>query len=152
GLLVLGAAGAVLSFMVATGAGLHVIVPVLVGAVGAMLVWQQYDRGGRSSPHSVFDWDRVTAGGTLVVVGLAVWVLGQVAFAARRSSLPAVIATLVCVALLSVPVGLRLWRSLEEAGAVRIREPERSDIASHLHESVLQTLAQLQKRPADPGH
>src|SRR5699024_9331735 len=150
GLLVLGAAGAGLSFMVAAAAGLHVIVLVLVVAVGAMLVWQQYDRGGRSSPHSVFDWDRVTAGATLVVVGLAVVVLGQVEFAALRSSLLAVIATLVGVALLSVPVGLRLWRSLEEERAARIRESERSDIASQLHDSVLQTLALIQKRSDDP--
>lgn len=147
----LGLAGSVLSFMVTTTTGLHVIVPVLIVALGAGLVWQQYDGGGRVAPRSVFDWARVTAGATLVVVGLAVVVLGQVEFAALRSSILAVLATLVGVALLSVPVGLRLWRSLEEERAARIREAERSDIASHLHDSVLQTLALIQKRSDDPA-
>ncbi|MEW1937255.1 PspC domain-containing protein [Dietzia maris] len=150
-LAVVAVAGAVLSFMVTTATGLSVIVPVLVVALGAGLVWQQYDGGGRVAPRSVFDWARVTAGATLVVVGLAVVVLGQVEFAALRSSLLAVVASLVGVGLLSVPVGLRLWRSLEEERAARIRESERSDIASHLHDSVLQTLALIQKRSDDPG-
>lgn len=148
-LLVVGAVASVLSFMFATATGLNVIVPVLVVAVGAMLVWQQYDRGGKMSPRSVFDWARVTAGATLVVVGLAMVVLGQVEFAALRSSLLAVAVTLVGVGLLSVPVGLRLWRSLEVERAARIRESERIDIASHLHDSVLQTLTLIQKRSDD---
>ncbi|QGW23908.1 PspC family two component system sensor kinase [Dietzia sp. DQ12-45-1b] len=150
-LAVVAVVGSVLSFMVTTATGLHVIVPVLIVALGAGLVWQQYDGGGRVAPRSVFDWARVTAGATLVVVGLAVVVLGQVEFAALRSSFLAVLATLVGVALLSVPVGLRLWRSLEEERAARIRESERSDIASHLHDSVLQTLALIQKRSDDPA-
>ncbi|WP_081477191.1 ATP-binding protein [Dietzia alimentaria] len=150
-LLALAVVGAMTSIMAATATGLHVLVPVLVVAVGVVLVWQQYDGGGRVAPRSVFGWARVTAGATLVVIGLAVVVLGQVELAALRSSLLAVVATLVGVGLLSVPVGLRLWRSLEEERAARVRETERSNIASHLHDSVLQTLALIQKRSEDPG-
>ena len=150
-LLAVGVVGAVLSVMAATATAWHVLVPVLVVAVGAMLVWQQYDRGEKAVPRSSLDWARVTAGATLVVVGLAVVVLGQVELAALRSSLLATVATLVGVGLLSVPLALRLWRSLEAERAARIRESERSAIASHLHDSVLQTLALIQKRADDPA-
>ena len=42
------------------------------------------------------------------------------------------------------------WRSLASERSARIREQERAEVAAHLHDSVLQTLALIQKRAADP--
>ena len=54
------------------------------------------------------------------------------------------------VSLLLGPWILRLWRDLGEERRQRIRSEERSEIAAHLHDSVLQTLALIQRAEA-PG-
>lgn len=56
------------------------------------------------------------------------------------------------VAVLVAGVGpwfLRLARSLSFERAARIREQERAELAAHLHDSVLQTLALIQTRSSD---
>src|SRR5699024_1651418 len=58
----------------------------------------------------------------------------------------AVLAALLGVAVLTVPFWLRLARDLSEGRKARIRTDERAAIAAHLHDSVLQTLALIQKR------
>jgi signal transduction histidine kinase len=47
------------------------------------------------------------------------------------------------------PWFLRLARSLSFERAARIREQERAELAAHLHDSVLQTLALIQTRSSD---
>jgi signal transduction histidine kinase len=49
-----------------------------------------------------------------------------------------------------VPWWLRLVRDLGEERRARIRTEERAEIAAHLHDSVLQTLALIQKQPEAP--
>ncbi|MGV7813143.1 histidine kinase, partial [Mycobacterium kansasii] len=51
--------------------------------------------------------------------------------------------------LLTVPIWVRMWRDLGAERAARVRTIEREEIASHLHDSVLQTLALIQKQSAD---
>jgi signal transduction histidine kinase len=48
------------------------------------------------------------------------------------------------------PWVLRLVRSLGAERAERVRSQERAEMAAHLHDSVLQTLAMVQKRADDP--
>src|SRR5204862_75050 len=62
----------------------------------------------------------------------------------------AVLATLAGVAVLTVPWWVRLVRDLGEERRERIRESERAEIAAHLHDSVLQTLALIQRQSDSP--
>lgn len=157
GLATIGVAVAVAVGWLASGLFGPVVVPVVVVAVGAAVVWHEFDVGGTrgvlgiAQRPTVLTWARLVGGATLVVVGLAVVWLGQVDFVALRSSLVAVIVTLVGVGLLTVPLWLRMWQTLNTERARRIRTEEREEIASHLHDSVLQTLALIQKQSCNPA-
>jgi signal transduction histidine kinase len=71
--------------------------------------------------------------------------LGQVQFA-----LLAVLVTLVGVGVITVPWWVRLARELTDERRERIAETERAEIAAHLHDSVLQTLALIQRQSDQP--
>ena len=77
--------------------------------------------------------------------------VGQLRFSAVRSALIAVVLTLVGVAIITVPWWLRLVRDLGDERRGRIRRRERAEIAAHLHDSVLQTLALIQRQADDPA-
>ncbi|MGX9296414.1 ATP-binding protein [Tsukamurella paurometabola] len=153
-LAVLGVVGAATLASVASNTSAGFVVPVLVIGIGAALVWREADSASRT-PSSTpggsrfVTWLRVLGGATLVVVGLAVVFLGRVDVAALPTALAAVVLTLVGVALLTVPIWVRMWRDLGAERAARVRTIEREEIASHLHDSVLQTLALIQKQSAD---
>jgi signal transduction histidine kinase/phage shock protein PspC (stress-responsive transcriptional regulator) len=135
---------------------LDITVPVLVLTVGAVFVWSQLDTSGQDRLLAAQGGDRQQAIGRLVI-GLGLAVAGLVALGAQGSSLAdlrnvggAVLVTLVGVGVLAAPYVARLWRDLREEQAARVRETERADIAAHLHDSVLQTLALIQRRADDP--
>lgn len=154
-LAVLGVVGAATLMTVASNSSTGFVVPVIVVGVGAALVWREADGAARAPHHlgaggpRLLTWLRMLGGVTLVIVGLAVVFLGRVDVSALPTALAAVVLTLVGVALLTVPVWMRMWRDLGEERAARVRVIEREEIASHLHDSVLQTLALIQKQSAD---
>ncbi|MBF6263054.1 PspC domain-containing protein [Nocardia farcinica] len=133
-----------------------VIVPIVVVAVGAALVWREYDTDGPRSllglpaRPSVVTWARIVTGATLVVLGLGVLVLARIDLGSLGSALIAVVVTLAGAGLLTVPLWLRMMGALNAERAARIRNEEREEIASHLHDSVLQTLALIQRQADDP--
>ena len=63
----------------------------------------------------------------------------------------AALAVLVGALILAAPWAVRLWGDFRREQDAAVRATERADIAAHLHDSVLQTLALIQRQSADPA-
>ncbi|MGY5763919.1 ATP-binding protein [Brachybacterium sp. DNPG3] len=106
-------------------------------------------------------WSGLPAGapvGALLALGaaLSALVLGALALAAMIVGgaaaillLLAVLATTGLLAILLVPWGRRLWRGIREESAQRAVMAHHRETIAHLHDSVLQTLAVLQRPGID---
>ena len=159
GLVAIGVGLAVASGALNGTTGAWITGPLGVALVGAAVVWREADesqrRRLRSGAGSVFGDGRmglirVLAGVVLVAGGIAIFLLGSIDVGQVQFGLLAVVATLVGVGVITVPWWLRMMRDLGEERRVRIRTQEREDIAAHLHDSVLQTLALIQKQADAP--
>jgi signal transduction histidine kinase/phage shock protein PspC (stress-responsive transcriptional regulator) len=93
---------------------------------------------------------RVVIGAALVVSGMAAFLATQGAFAAFGQGLIAVVVVIGGLALIFGPWLWRLSHALVEERSERIRSDERAEMAAHLHDSVLQTLAMIQRRADEP--
>jgi signal transduction histidine kinase len=141
-------------------------VPLFLAAAAAILirrnasederVWINHDLapmfttgGGRRSRWTLFF--RILGGVLLGLGGLLVLILGHPSSAALR---PVAGALLVIAAIVVVfgPWWLSLVRDLMAERQARALAEERSQIAAHVHDSVLQTLALIQRSADDPTH
>jgi len=146
-------------FVVAQQAGfnarLGILLPLLVVAVGAVIAWSQLDdaeRGrwlGSRSGTRRLSLARLAFGGVLATAGLVIMATRGRSLAAIWDIGAAALAVLAGVVLIAAPWGLRLWSDLRHEQAERARATERADIAAHLHDSVLQTLALIQRKAGD---
>jgi signal transduction histidine kinase len=132
--------------------------PTMLACLGGALIWRQAseperDRWRRLSRASLAQGRaarlRLLAGAALVVAGAAL-VLRRADFSALRDGILAMIVTIVGVALITGPWWMRLVNQLGVERSERIRNQERADIAAHLHDSVLQTLALIQRNASSP--
>ena len=82
----------------------------------------------------------------LLFVGLGTFIAANERFAAAGQVAMAVLAAGVGGALLLGPWVVRLFRELGDERRERIRSEERAEMAAHLHDSVLQTLALIQRQ------
>ncbi len=125
---------------------LELLLPAMAVLVGVGLTWWQIADRNRPDRNQV---PRVLGALALVAAGVLMFFI-----TAREPNawtvITAAFAVLAGVALAISPWLLRLNRELMAERAARAREAERSDIAAHLHDSVLQTLALIQQRSA-PG-
>ena len=89
--------------------------------------------------------------GIALVIGAAVLFLYiNGAFDAAGDAALAGVTVVIVLALVLAPVWVRLGRNLGRERSERIRSQERAEVAAHLHDSVLQTLALMQKKSDDP--
>ena len=125
---------------------LELLLPALAVLVGVGLAWWQIADRNRPDRNAL---PRVLGALALVAVGVLMFFV-----TAREPNtwtvIGAAFAVLAGVALAVAPWLLRINRELIAERAARAREAERSDIAAHLHDSVLQTLALIQQR-SEPG-
>ena len=136
-------------------------VPGALSLLGVAFMWRQATEADRS------EWKRTGHRGLLadgsngiglgrVVLGVALIAAGTIGIIAGsgigavRDGFVAVFATLTGVALITGPWWLRLVNELGAERRARIRSQERAELAAHLHDSVLQTLALIQRSAESP--
>lgn len=144
-LVLVGFVGALLSLQGSSGVGSAVLFVVGVLIVGAIIALQAYDRGTAS-------WKNLAALslGALLVMGgvLAVALMGESSGVA--GVVVSVLVTVLGVAVLVVPLITKLANSLVAEREQKAVADQRAEIASRLHDSVLQTLALIQRQAGDP--
>jgi signal transduction histidine kinase len=88
------------------------------------------------------------AGGLLGAALIVLWLTGVLEVAGRVALAALVVS--VALLLISAPFWQAMIRRLGSEQVARARSDERAEVAAHLHDSVLQTLALIQKRAGDP--
>ena len=148
-------AGILIAQLLGVNVPLGTLIPAAAVLGGASIAWMQLDetrRAGlvdKTKANQAGGWARLAAGLALVVAGVLVMVSGSGSWEQTWLALLASVAVLGGVVLVLLPWALKFWRDLETERAGRIRETERAEIAAHLHDSVLQTLALIQRRAAN---
>ncbi len=149
-----------------------IVWPAAVAVLGALLIWRapilapRRRRGwaahrSHESPPPRESSVRVRApirpevsrgglGVALVLAGGFAFLWANGATRPAGEALLAAFAVLVAVALIFAPSWRRLARGLAAERTERIRSQERADVGAHLHDSVLQTLALIQRSAEDP--
>ena len=156
--------GAVFLLEAVLGRGL-VFWPLFLGLVGIALLWRQADEAqrerwldstGRIDPvRAVLGrggwaaYARLAAGIGLIVTAFVVFALRGGSLEMARDVTIAALLTVVGLAIVVGPWIYRLASDLTAERAERVRTQERADLAAHLHDSVLQTLALIQKNAQD---
>ncbi|WP_157983983.1 PspC domain-containing protein, partial [Nesterenkonia muleiensis] len=132
-----------------------VVVPAVILG-GVILAWSQLDRTqaedgqGDSIRRSAALW-QVTGGAGLVLIAVLVIAGGLVGVGELITGIIVGAMLLAGLALVLAPWFIKLYRTSQVDRARAAAEAERADIAAHLHDSVLQTLAMIQKQKADPA-
>jgi signal transduction histidine kinase/phage shock protein PspC (stress-responsive transcriptional regulator) len=147
GLSLLGLGALVLVTNLGTWGDSNLIAPLLLLGIGLAVIWRQLDTD-RTLARPRVGW--VLAGGVLLGVAGVVLLLattGQLANA--RNGFSATLVILAGIALATAPLWRRLLASREAERTARVRSEERAAVAAHLHDSVLQTLALIQRHADD---
>jgi len=152
----LGAVGiglVVLAQVLGLGVRPRLVVPLLLVAVAVVLVWRQADDTASKpvTPRTrTLTIIRVVGGFVLVAAAVTLLALQATVTTGPGGVLLGAVCVLGGVGLLAAPWVQRLVRELEAERSERIRTQERADMAAHLHDSVLQTLALIQQQAQDP--
>ncbi|MPZ94260.1 MAG: PspC domain-containing protein [Propionibacteriales bacterium] len=157
--------GVVILLQSVIGWGSALFWPLLIGTIGIAVLWRQADEAqrerwtdtsGRVNPLRAIvggggwaSYTRLLVGGVLLVTAVAVFAVQSGRVGELGEILVAVVLGVLGLALIVGPWLFRLANDLTAERSARVRTQERADMAAHLHDSVLQTLALIQKHAAD---
>ena len=142
-----------------------VLIPLLLAGFGVALIWRTADEKERERMAELAPkapWlaaltgtdrtatvIRIVAGAAVIVAGVVAFLAGQGELDATMDGLLGVVVVIAGIALIGGPWLWHMWRELDAERRERIISQERADMAAHLHDSVLQTLALIQKQAHD---
>jgi signal transduction histidine kinase len=95
-------------------------------------------------------FSRAGFGIALVLAAGLIFLWANGVLSAAGDALLAALVVGIVIALISAPVWWGMLRRLRREREARIRSQERAEVGAHLHDSVLQTQAQVQRRSGDP--
>jgi signal transduction histidine kinase len=135
--------------------GDKVIWPAVVTLAGGALIWRQSQiapEEPKSRPAQLgrTALNRAGVGAALVIGGALLFLSLNDSLAPARDVILPIAVVLIAFTIILAPWWIRLVQGLAHERAERIRSQERAEVAAHLHDSVLQTLALVQKRADDP--
>jgi len=137
-----------------------IVWPAALAVLGSAVIWTRGDEADRTRwgrllsrlPANVTDTVSGRGGRVRLVAGMALIFVALVAFFSSNNPLVlignaplAVAAVMIGIAVVLGPWVWRLVRQVTEERRERIRQEERAEMAAHLHDSVLQTLALIQR-------
>jgi signal transduction histidine kinase/phage shock protein PspC (stress-responsive transcriptional regulator) len=125
--------------------------PIVVALAGLALLWWQSDnRTGWITTGGWKAWLRLILGVILLISAVFVALFQAGVSDSLIPVLGVVVLTVIGAGLVLGPWLLRLSQDLRRERQERVRSQERADMAAHLHDSVLQTLALIQRQAGDP--
>lgn len=148
--------GTVLLGLLAGGLSSIALWPIVAGAAGGAILWQQAGPDRReqwartTTAQMRRTWLRSLVGVALVFAGMLGFLLGSGQLALAGRSLAATGVILIGLGLIAAPWIMRLVHELGEERGERIRSQERAEVAAHVHDSVLHTLTLIQRNAEDP--
>jgi signal transduction histidine kinase/phage shock protein PspC (stress-responsive transcriptional regulator) len=145
------------------GIGGGVVWPLVLGGIGVTLVWREADDAQRArlaglssrtaqfaAVREPYGLVRIAGGVLLLFAGIGAFVGTHADWSAVLSGLRAAVIVLAGVLLIFGPWWWRLVNELTAERRERIRSQERVEVATHVHDSVLHTLALIQRSASDP--
>lgn len=130
--------------------------PLALTAFGVLVLWQQADEAQRARWRVAVGSGQpprlpmALVGAALVFAGAATFLGYHEEWGQVRNGLLATAVLVAGIAVISGPWWLGMVRALSAERRARIREQERAELAAHLHDSVLHTLALIQRHVDDP--
>ena len=132
--------------------------PIVLAAIGFAVLWarsgddtrDRWDLSRMGGPMQTLvttpvSFPRLAIGTVLIAAGGGVFLAANTSVSAAGNMLLAFAVAVVGIGLLAGPWAWRVANQLMEERASRVRADARAEVAAHLHDSVLQTLALIQR-------